>query len=173
MLISGWAKRFRRGNDEIAESRQLGAAADGRAVHHADDGLADFQHSREGRVKRVEHLKHALRGVFADVDAAREDFAGGVQDDQLDFIALAGVQDSPGDFAEHGFIEKIVFRTVEVILATPASMRNFTCSNWSGVRRSGCEVKSWVLTGSIISRAPALPWHFWLEKIVESSQTRC
>src|SRR5260370_38950710 len=35
-------------------------------------------------------------------------------------------------------------------------MRNFTCSNCSGLGRSGCDVKSWVSTGSIISRAPGL-----------------
>src|SRR5260370_29372553 len=45
---------------------------------------------------------------------------------------------------------------LRVIFATPLSMRNFTCSNCSGLRRSGCDVKSWVSTGSIISRAPGL-----------------
>src|SRR5882762_8513246 len=57
---------LRGGNHEIAESRQLRAAADSRSVHHADHGLANFQHSRERRVKRVEHLKNTLRGVFTD-----------------------------------------------------------------------------------------------------------
>ncbi len=64
-------------------------------------------------MKRVEHLKHALRGVFADVDSAAEDFAGRIDNDELDVIALAGMRDATGDFSQHGFIEEIVFRTVE------------------------------------------------------------
>src|SRR5712664_3666876 len=66
---------LRRGNHEIAEGRQLRAAADRRSVHYADDGLAYFQHSRERRVKRVEHLKDTLGGIFTDIDSAAEDFA--------------------------------------------------------------------------------------------------
>src|SRR5258707_1115367 len=52
--------RFGRGNHKITESGQLRAAADCRSVHDAHDGLADFQHTCEGRVKGVEHLKHTL-----------------------------------------------------------------------------------------------------------------
>src|SRR5467141_2466604 len=104
---------LRGGNHEIAEGRQLRAAADRRSVHNAYNRLADFQHSREGRVKRIEHLKHTLRRVFTDIDSAAKDFAGRIENDQLNFLALAGMSDSPGDFAEHRFIEKIMYRTVE------------------------------------------------------------
>jgi hypothetical protein len=64
-------------------------------------------------MKRIEHLKNALGSVFTDIDSAAENFAGRIDNYQFYVVALAGVSDSPGDFAEHGFIEKIMFRTVE------------------------------------------------------------
>src|SRR5215472_4954832 len=62
--------RFRSGDHQIAEGRKLRAAADGRAVHDANDRLAELQHAGESGVERVEHLKNPLRGILADVDAA-------------------------------------------------------------------------------------------------------
>src|SRR6266567_5443738 len=70
---------FRGGNHEIAKSRELSAAADGRSIHNADHGLADFQHSGKCGVKRVKHLKHALGSVFTNVDAAAKDLASGIE----------------------------------------------------------------------------------------------
>src|SRR6266481_2080019 len=64
-------------------------------------------------MKRVEHLKDALRGVFADINSAAEHFASRIDDNQLDRVAFTGMRDPPGDLAEHGFIEKVVIRTVE------------------------------------------------------------
>src|SRR5258708_28276789 len=90
---------FRGGNHEITEGRQLRAAADCRSVHYATDILANFKHSRECRVKRVEHLKHALRGVFTDIDSATEHFATRIDNDQLDVIALTGIPYSNRHYA--------------------------------------------------------------------------
>src|SRR3984893_9010892 len=105
--------RFGSSDDQITEGGQLRAAADGRAVDDADDGFANFQHARERSVKSVEHLKDALRGILADVNAAAENFAGGIKNNQFDVAAFACVIDSVGDFAEHRFVEEIVFRAVE------------------------------------------------------------
>src|SRR5579859_5047142 len=105
--------RFRRGNHQVAKSGQLRAAADGRAVHHANHRLAHFEHAGEGCVKRVEHLENALRGIFADVDAAAKYFTRGIEDDEFDLGALAGEGDAIGEFAKHAFIKEIVFGTVQ------------------------------------------------------------
>src|SRR6202007_1045116 len=75
--------------------------------------LADFQDARQSRMERVEQLKHALRGVFADVNSAAEHFACRIQNNQLDVIAPVGQSESSGNFAEHGLVEKIVFRTIQ------------------------------------------------------------
>ena len=64
-------------------------------------------------MKGFEHLENALGGVFADVDAAGENFARGVEDDQLGFFGVASDDNAVGDFAEHGFVEEIVVGTVE------------------------------------------------------------
>src|SRR4029077_5342198 len=104
---------FGRGDDEIAEGSQFCAAADGRSVYNAKDGLADLQHCGERSVERFQHLVDALRGVFADIDAAAEDFAGGIDGDELDVVALAGENDAVGNFAEHAFVEEVVIRPVE------------------------------------------------------------
>src|SRR5437762_2272937 len=58
-------------------------------------------------------FQNALRSVLANVDSAAEDFASGIDNYQFYVVALTGMSDSPGDFAEHGFIEKIMFRTAE------------------------------------------------------------
>ena len=58
-----------------------------------------------GGLEGFEHLIHALRGVLADVDAAAEGFARGVDDDELDVIVVPGEDDAVGDFAKHSFIE--------------------------------------------------------------------
>ena len=58
----------------------------------------------------IEHLEDALRGVFADVDAAAKHFARGIENDQFDVVAFAGVADAVRHFAKHGFVEKIVLR---------------------------------------------------------------
>src|ERR1700686_2222503 len=96
---------FGRGDDQIAEGGQFRATADGRTVDDADHGLADFEHAGKGGLKGFEHLVHALRGVLADVNAAAEDFARGVDDDELNVIVISGEGDAVGDFAKHGFIE--------------------------------------------------------------------
>jgi hypothetical protein len=105
--------RFRRGHDQVAERGQLGATADGRAIYDADDRLADFEHAGEDGVEGFEHLEDALRSVFSDVDAAGENFAGGIEDHELDFFGGAGEENAVGDFAEHGLVEKIVVGAVE------------------------------------------------------------
>jgi hypothetical protein len=58
-------------------------------------------------------LKNSLGSVFADVDAATEDFASGIENNEFYFGALAGMSDAAGDFTEHCFIEEIVFGAVE------------------------------------------------------------
>src|SRR6266704_5240615 len=102
--------RFGSGNDEVPEGCEFRAAADGRPIHDTNDGFAKFQHAGEGGVEGVEHLEDALGGVFTDVDASAKDFAGGIKDDQFDFVARAGVRDAVSHFAKHGFVEKIVLR---------------------------------------------------------------
>src|SRR5260370_22010681 len=57
-----------------------------------------------------------------------------------------------------------------VIVATPASMRNFTYSNCSGLRCSGWVMNSSALTGSIISLAPGLSSPSWLEKTQKAAK---
>ena len=104
---------FGSGNHKVTESGQLRAATDGRTIYDADNGLAQFEHSGEGSVEGVQHLKDALRSVFADVDAAAKNFAGRIENDQFDVLALAGVSDAVRHFAKHGFVEKIVLRAGE------------------------------------------------------------
>src|SRR5207245_7768922 len=105
--------RFGGGNDQITESRQFRAAADGGPIHDANHGLADFEHSCECGVEGVEHLKNALRGVLADVHAATKDFAGGIEHNQFHIVPLSGRAYSVGHFAQHCLVEKIVIRAVE------------------------------------------------------------
>src|SRR6267154_6145580 len=102
---------FRCSDDEIAESGEFGASANGWAVYDAEDGLADLEHSGKGSLESFQHLVDTLRGVLADVNAAAKDFAGRVYDYELDFIVLAGEYDAVGDFAEHGLIEEVVIGT--------------------------------------------------------------
>src|SRR5260370_11888617 len=126
--------RFWRRNHEITEGRQLGATPDRWPIHYTHDRFADFQHSRERRVKRVEHLKDALRGVFTNIDSATEHFASGIENDQLDVIPLPGMRDSPGDFTAHSFIETILFPTIEgdlrdaALTANPSMLQSFAFS---------------------------------------------
>jgi len=146
ILISGCANRaLGVAIIQIHRNGQLRAAADCRPVHDADDGLADFQHTPEGRGKSVEHLKHPLRSVFAE-SIPPQTLASGIQDDQLDVVALASMSDSPAIFGQHGFIEKECgpgrLRVYPGDAAVDAELHML---NWSGLRRSGCEVKSWVL----------------------------
>src|SRR5215831_11558226 len=100
--------RLGRGDDEVAEGRKFRTAADGRTIHDRDDRLAELQHAGKSGMKGVEHLENALRGILANVDAAAKDFAGGIENDQFDVVALASITDAVGHFAEHGFVEKIV-----------------------------------------------------------------
>jgi len=64
-------------------------------------------------VKRFQHLVDALRGVFADIHAAAENFARGIDGDELDVVVFAGKKDAVGNFAEHGFVQEIVIWAVE------------------------------------------------------------
>src|SRR5436853_410998 len=71
------------------------------AIHHAE-----FQGAlRRYRFARQNKLKRDLRSdeVWQNCGCQR----------RADAVALTGKSDSPGDFAEHGFIEKIMFRTAE------------------------------------------------------------
>ena len=124
--------RFRRGDDQVAERGQLGATADGRTVYDADDRLADFEHAGEGGVKGFEHLEDALRGVFADVDAARENFAGGVEDDELGFFGVAGEEMPSAISRSMASLRRLWSGRLSVMRATFLSIRNFTDSNWLG-----------------------------------------
>jgi hypothetical protein len=58
-------------------------------------------------------LKNALRRIFADIDASAKYFTGGIKDDELGVVTVSGESNSVGNFAEHGFVQKIVFWTVE------------------------------------------------------------
>ena len=104
---------FWRGNHHVTERGEFRAAADGRAVDDADDGLGGFKDACENGVERVEHLKDAIGGVFADVDAAAENLAGGIEEDELDVEAIADVGDAVGHFAQHVFVEEIVVGAAE------------------------------------------------------------
>jgi len=104
---------LRSSDHEIAESGQLGAAADGWTVYDAENRLADLQHGGERGLKRIEHLVDTLRGVFADVDAAAENLAGGIDGDELHVITLAGENDAVGNLTEHGFVEEVVIGAIE------------------------------------------------------------
>jgi len=87
------------------------APRDRRSVHNADHGLADFQHPAKARETRQASEKHAA-SVFADVDSAQKTLHAESRTISLSHRARR-MNDSTGDFAEHGFIEKIMFRTVE------------------------------------------------------------
>jgi hypothetical protein len=104
---------FRRGDNQIAERGKLRTAADSRAVDHTDDGLRGFEDADEYGVKSIEHLKYAIGGVFADVNAAAENLATGIKDDEFHIGALAGVGDAVDQFAEHAFVEEIVLGTIQ------------------------------------------------------------
>ncbi len=80
---------LRSGNHEIAKSRKLRSAPDGRPVHHANNGFTGLQHSRESPVKRIQHLKYALRSVFANINPAAKYFARGIENDQFHVFAVA------------------------------------------------------------------------------------
>src|SRR5690242_14858393 len=104
--------RFGRGDHKVTEGREFRTAANGRTIYHANDGLAEFKHARKSGMKGIEHLEDALGSVFADVNSAAKDFASGIKDNQFDVIALAGVADAVGHFAEHGFVEEVVLGAV-------------------------------------------------------------
>src|ERR1700682_1523666 len=73
----GWREtRARSCNHQIAECGELSSATDCRAVHNGKHGLADFEHRGECGMKRVQHLKNALRGIFPYVYAPAENFTG-------------------------------------------------------------------------------------------------
>src|SRR5205085_996184 len=105
--------RFGSGDNQVAESRELRTATNGRTVHDGNDRYAEFKHAGEGSVEGIEHLENALRSVFADVDAATKDFACRIENDQLDVVALSGITDAVRHFTKHGFVEKIVLRAIE------------------------------------------------------------
>src|SRR6266700_304685 len=69
--------RLGRGDDEVAKGREFCAAPNGGTIDHANDGLAEFEHTGKSGMKGVEHLEHSLGSVFADVNAAAKDFASG------------------------------------------------------------------------------------------------
>ncbi len=97
----------------MVEARGGNTPTDGRTVYDAEHGLADFEHSGEGGVEGVQHLVDALRRVLADVNASAEDFACGVDGNELDFIVLTGEYDAVGNFAEHGLVQEIVIGAIE------------------------------------------------------------
>lgn len=105
--------RFRRGDDQIAECGEFRASADGRAVDDAENRLGCFEDAGENGVKRVEHLENALGSIFADVNAAAEYLAGGIEDDELHVGAFARVGDAVDKFAQEAFVEEIVLGAVE------------------------------------------------------------
>src|SRR5579863_8748438 len=100
--------RLRRCDDEIAEEREFRSSTDRRTIYDAQNRFAHFQHRGECAVKRVEHLKYALRSVLTDVHAAREDLARRIHHDELGGFILTGGEDRVGDFTEHTFVEEIV-----------------------------------------------------------------
>ena len=104
---------FRRGNHHVAERSEFRASANGRTVDNTDDGLRGFKDACENGVERVQHLKDTIGGVFADVDAAAKNLAGGIEKDEFHIVAVADVSDAVGHFAQHVFVEEIVVGTAE------------------------------------------------------------
>src|SRR5258708_36975043 len=79
------------GEPRVTERGELRATANGRAVDDADYGLRRFKDADEDGVERVEHLKHAIGCVFTDVNAAAENLAGGIEEDEFHVGTIAGV----------------------------------------------------------------------------------
>jgi len=52
-----------------------------------------------------EHLKNALRSVFADFNSAAEDLARRLQQNDLDVFARSGELNAFGQFAQHRFVQ--------------------------------------------------------------------
>jgi hypothetical protein len=98
---------------EIAEGRQLRAAADGRAVHHDEHGLAELEHVSEDLVEGVNHLKDALLGIFAEINALGENLLRGIEDDQLDVILVAQGVNAGDNLHQHPLVEHVQLGTVQ------------------------------------------------------------
>jgi len=64
-------------------------------------------------VKRVKHLEDALRSVFAYINTAAEDFAGGVEDDEFDLFVAGDKRDAIHQLAKHAFVQEIVLRAIQ------------------------------------------------------------
>jgi hypothetical protein len=101
------------GDDHVAEGGELRSAADRGSVDHANDRLCDVHHGCKSSVKGVEHLENTLRSVFANLDAATEDLAGRIEENDLDVFAGTNMLDAFGQLAQHGLVEKIVFRAAQ------------------------------------------------------------
>ena len=64
-------------------------------------------------MERVNHLEDALGGVFANINAAAENLAGGIEDDELDVVPFGDKNHAVGELTKHQFIEEIVLRAVQ------------------------------------------------------------
>src|SRR4029077_19287625 len=101
------------GDDQVTEGGKLRSAADRGSVDDANDRLCDIHHGCKSGVKSVEHLENTLRSVFADLDTAAEDLAGRIQQNDLDVLAGTNMLDAFGQFAQHGFVEEVMFRAAQ------------------------------------------------------------
>jgi hypothetical protein len=99
MVISGSAKRARRGHQQIAERRQFRAAADRRAIDDHNHRPRRFHHGGAGAVKGVHQLKGALGRIFADVHPAAESFSGSVEHNDLHILPSRQQLQPGGQFA--------------------------------------------------------------------------
>jgi hypothetical protein len=61
----------------------------------------------------VEHLEYPLGRVFADVNAAAENFARRFEHDQLHVLLFADMGNAVGNFAKEVFVEKIVLGAIQ------------------------------------------------------------
>jgi hypothetical protein len=64
-------------------------------------------------VKGVKHLEDAFRSVFADINTAAEDFAGGVEDDEFDLLVIGDKRNAIHQLAKHVFVQEVVLRTIQ------------------------------------------------------------
>jgi hypothetical protein len=64
-------------------------------------------------VKGVKHLEDALRSVLADINAAAEDFAGRIEDDEFDLFVIGDKRDAIHQLAKHVFVQEVVLRTIQ------------------------------------------------------------
>ena len=124
MVISGWANRA----FGVAITRSPKAASSapppmaGPFTTHKNR-LGSFQNARENGMECIQHLKDTLRSVFADIDAAAKNLAGGIQHDEFD-SARSATKRYRRPFREAwSSFSRLCSGRFRVIRATPHSIR--------------------------------------------------